>query len=141
MGSLSNPNVTHTMTTKLQPVDITRFRKIGHDIAQYHEPYGKHSKLFQYCNRAIRRGYSKFVLVCVEDTSGTVAFDVHSEEAESALDIRQIRSWFYGRHGYWRRLLPKRVKVVPVKVSLNSDRTMAISNSSVDLDCGCRSIR
>lgn len=141
MASLPHPNLTNTMITKLQPVDITRFRKIGHDIAQYHEPYGKHSKLFQYCNRAIRRGHSKFVFVCVEDASGTVAFDVHSEDAESALDIRQIRSWFYGRHGYWRRLLPKTVKVVPVKVSLNSDRTITVGNSSIDLDCGCRSIR
>jgi hypothetical protein len=37
--------------------------------------------------------------------------------------------------------LPKTVKVVPVKVSLNSDRTITVGNSSIDLDCGCRSIR
>jgi hypothetical protein len=105
------------MALKPRPVDIETFRAIGKDIAQFYEPLGKHSKLFHYCNKAIKQGRFKFVLVCIEDAGGTVAFDVSTQDPESLLDMREIRSWYYARRGYWRRLLPKKTKVSPVTVS------------------------
>jgi hypothetical protein len=105
------------MPGRLPSLDPCIYRSIGSNIAKYHEPLGRPSILFDYCNRAIRRGFSEFVFVCVEDAEGTIAFDVNPADPRSLLDMRDVRSWYYAHQGYWRHILPKKLELVLVDVS------------------------
>ena len=91
------------------------YHSIGSNIAKYYEPLGKPSILFDYCNKAIRRGLSEFIFVCVDDADGTIAFDINPADPRSLSDVRDIRSWYYTRRGYWRRNIARKVGACPCR--------------------------
>jgi hypothetical protein len=119
MEKLSFQGLSNSVLKKLPRVDIPELRSIASNIAQYQEPLGKHSILFDYCNGAIRRGHSEFVIVCVDNVGGAVAFDNNSQDPRSPAEMRDVRSWYYARQGYWRRILRQKIELDPVDVSVD----------------------
>jgi len=120
------------MASSLPAIDIERFRAIGTNVALFHEPLGKPSILYNYCNKAIGKGRGQFLFVCLKQADGTFAFDVSARDPESRFNVREVRSWYYAHRGYWRRFLPKKLKLSPVNASLYQDCSSTTTNSKTD---------
>jgi hypothetical protein len=66
----------------LASLDIRGIPNIAHVISTLYDKQGVPSALHDYCNDAVRRGYSKFVLVAVQLGKSWFASGVHQRDPE-----------------------------------------------------------
>lgn len=106
----------------LASLDIRGISNIAHVISTLYDKRGVPSALHDYCNDAVRRGYSKFVLVAVQLGKSWFASGVHQRDPEGCPSFQEIRAWYYAQFGYWRRLLPIKLEFHIAEVMLDHCR-------------------
>jgi hypothetical protein len=85
--------------------------------AKYHDKEGQQTIIHNLCNDAIGKKLYKFGFICLNGDKSTIAHLVSISNPEKPFLPVDICQWYYSQHGYWRRFLPKKLQLRPVKVN------------------------